>query len=102
MRWVIEFSEEVRDWYVRLTPTGQAATDRILERLASQGNMLHYQVHVADRYNWDGNKATTILGMTITDKQLQELHQTGLAQEYDLVGESSVRTESNNYEAKPK
>ncbi|WP_232023026.1 hypothetical protein [Actinomyces viscosus] len=60
-----------------------------------------YQVHVADRYNWDGNKATEILGMKVTDKQLQELHQTGLAQEYDLVGESSVRGKSGDYEPKP-
>lgn len=40
MRWAIEFSEEVRLWYVALTPTGKASTDRVLERLASQGNML--------------------------------------------------------------
>jgi len=50
-----------------------------------------YRVHVADRYNWDGNKETKIFGVTITDKQLQELHQAGIAQEYDLVGESSVQ-----------
>lgn len=40
VRWVVEFSEEVRAWYVQLTPAGKAATDRILERLAAQGNML--------------------------------------------------------------
>ena len=32
-----------------------------------------------------------IFNQKITDKQLQELHQAGLAQEYDLVGESSVQ-----------
>lgn len=48
-----------------------------------------YRVHTADRYNWDGTKSTKIVGVPITDKQLQELHQAGLAQEYDLVGESS-------------
>jgi hypothetical protein len=51
-----------------------------------------YRVHVADRYNWDGNKSTNILGFTITDKQLQRLHAVGLAKEYDLSGESSVRS----------
>ena len=40
MRWVVEFSEEVRGWYAGLSPAGKAATDRIIERLASQGNML--------------------------------------------------------------
>ena len=40
VRWSIEFSEEVRTWYAGLTPAGKASTDRILERLASQGNML--------------------------------------------------------------
>ena len=48
-----------------------------------------YRVHTADRYNWDGTKSTKIVGVPITDKQLQELHRAGLAQEYDLVGESS-------------
>ncbi len=50
-----------------------------------------YRVHTADRYNWDGDKSTHIFGREITDKQLQELHRAGLAQEYDLVGESSVQ-----------
>lgn len=51
-----------------------------------------YQVHTADRYNWDGNKKTGIGPLTVTDKQLQELHRAGIAQEYDLVGESTIRT----------
>ena len=50
-----------------------------------------YRAHTADRYNWDGDKSTEIFGMTITDKELQELHRAGLAQEYDMSGESSVR-----------
>jgi hypothetical protein len=32
-------SEEVRAWYAGLTPSGRAVTDRVLERLASQGFM---------------------------------------------------------------
>ena len=51
-----------------------------------------YRVHMADRYNWDGNKSTNILGMNITDAELQELHRADIAQEYDLTGESSVRS----------
>ena len=60
----------------------------------------NYRTHVADRYNWDGSKSTTIFGITITDKQLQRLHQTGLAQEYDLSGESSVSSGSGTVEVK--
>jgi hypothetical protein len=40
VRWVVEFTEEIRVWYVGLTPAGKAAADRSLERLATQGNML--------------------------------------------------------------
>ncbi|WP_258522151.1 hypothetical protein [Actinomyces sp. Z5] len=49
-----------------------------------------YRVHVADRYNWDGNKSTQIGPFDVSDSQLQELHRAGLAQEYDMSGESSV------------
>lgn len=40
MRWRVDLSDEVRDWYVSLSPRGKAATDRILERLESQGSRL--------------------------------------------------------------
>ena len=40
MRWTVEFSDEVRDWYLALTPTGKATADRIIERLACTGNLL--------------------------------------------------------------
>lgn len=49
-----------------------------------------YRVHVADRYNWDEGKTTKVGNMKIDDSQMQALHQAGLAQEYDLVGMSSV------------
>jgi hypothetical protein len=37
---VIELSEEVRVWYVSLSPSGKATTDRILARLEAQGHLL--------------------------------------------------------------
>lgn len=40
MQWTVEFSEEVRTWYVALTPEGKAATRRILTRLEVQGHLL--------------------------------------------------------------
>ena len=45
---------------------------------------------MADRYNWDEGKTTKVGNMKIDDSQMQALHQAGLAQEYDLVGMSSV------------
>lgn len=40
MQWVVEFSDEVRAWYVALSPEGKAATQRIVSRLEAQGHML--------------------------------------------------------------
>jgi hypothetical protein len=57
----------------------------------------NYRVHVADRYNWDGDKSTQIFGMTVTDAQLQELHRASLAQEYDLAGQSSIKKGSGEW-----
>ncbi len=51
-----------------------------------------YKVHVADRYNWDGSKSTQIGPITVGDKQLQEFHKAGIAKEFDLVGESEVKS----------
>lgn len=53
-------------------------------------------VSTYDRYNWDGSKATEILGQTITDEQLAELHRAGIAQEYDLYGTSSTSSSSGS------
>ena len=52
---------------------------------------------MADRYNWDGDKSTQIFGMTVTDAQLQELHRAGLAQEYYLAGQSSIKRGSGEW-----
>jgi hypothetical protein len=60
---------------------------------ASPGGSWTYEqttaVSTYDRYNWDGSKATEILGQTVTDEQLGELHRAGIAQEYDLYGTSA-------------
>lgn len=40
MRWSVEFSDEVRDWYVALSPEGKAATQRIVTLLEDHGHML--------------------------------------------------------------
>ncbi|WP_224282851.1 hypothetical protein [Streptomyces sp. LS1784] len=51
-----------------------------------------YQVNVWDRYNWDEGKSTNIGPTNITDDDMAKLHQTGLAQEYDISGRSTPMT----------
>lgn len=51
---------------------------------------LDYQVNVWDRYNWDDNTSFEIAGVTVSGAQMQGLHQTGLAQEFNMHGRSST------------
>ncbi|MFF2143740.1 hypothetical protein [Kitasatospora sp. NPDC058190] len=52
-----------------------------------------YQTQVRDRYNWDSGKATDVPGVgRVTDDDIQRLHRTGLAQEFDMGGTSKTRT----------
>ena len=91
--WQDEYAEksENANWYYA-TGGYQHATAGTITVYPDGSYTYKYQVHTADRYNWDGNKKTGIGPLTVTDKQLQELHRAGIAQEFDLVGESSVRT----------
>ncbi|WP_327726888.1 hypothetical protein OG250_05655 [Streptomyces sp. NBC_00487] len=52
---------------------------------------LDYQVNAWDRYNWDEGKGVTIGPLSIPDGQPARLHTTGLAQEFDMQGSSSVK-----------
>ncbi|TDC12564.1 hypothetical protein E1265_29645 [Streptomyces sp. 8K308] len=52
---------------------------------------LDYQVNVWDRYNWDDDKVAKIGWMTFDNADIGRLHSTGLAQDYDVRGRSSVR-----------
>ncbi|MFI6724721.1 hypothetical protein NRF20_11205 [Streptomyces sp. R-74717] len=52
---------------------------------------LDYQANAWDRYNWDEGKAVDIGPLHIPDGQMARLHTTGLAQEYDMQGSSSVK-----------
>ncbi|WP_125616341.1 type II toxin-antitoxin system RelE/ParE family toxin [Specibacter cremeus] len=40
MGWTVSFSEEVREWYVGLSPSGKAAVRRVVTRLEQRGHML--------------------------------------------------------------
>ncbi|MFF8608221.1 hypothetical protein ACF06X_20030 [Streptomyces sp. NPDC015346] len=52
---------------------------------------LDYQVNVWDRYNFDKGKSIDIGPWNIPDEDMARLHKTGLAQEFDMRGSSSVR-----------
>ena len=91
--WQDEYAEksENANWYYA-TGGYQHATAGTITVYPDGSYTYKYQVHTADRYNWDRGKKTGIGPFTVTDKQLQELHRAGIAQEYDLVGESTIRT----------
>ena len=91
--WQDEYAEksENANWFYA-TGGYQHATAGTITVYPDGSYKYAYQVHTADRYNWDGDKKTGIGPLTIYDTELQELHRAGIAQEFDLVGESSVRT----------
>lgn len=55
------------------------------------------QLHIFDRYNWDGGKATNIEGFIITDEFMGRMHATGLAQEYEIRGSTDLPKVNNHY-----
>ena len=48
--------------------------------------ILELELKFYDRYNWDGGKSVTILGVTVTDAFMQKFHRQGLAKEFDMNG----------------
>ncbi|MGW4051123.1 hypothetical protein ACWENA_09860 [Streptomyces sp. NPDC004779] len=57
---------------------------------------LDYQANAWDRYNWDESKGRTInlpwgSEIGVPDGQMARLHTTGIAQEFDMAGSSSVK-----------
>jgi len=59
---------------------------------------VRHQLHVFDRYNWDEKKSVTIGPVTVTDKTLQALHESGIAREYDIRGSSNIIQFTYRYE----
>lgn len=53
-------------------------------------------VHLRDHYNWDGEKATQIGPLTVTDEELAAMHRAGLAQEFTATGVSSSRQQEGS------
>lgn len=78
-----------QDWFFAVGGFSYAHTASIRVGPDADGNpiiRIEAQRHVFDRYNWDEGKSVTIAGITVRDEQLGRLHETGLAQEYEVRG----------------
>lgn len=87
---------ESEDWYyamggVQYAVTG-VATVYPPDRAGGEPKIdMRYQVHVFDRYNWDGGKSTEIGPIAITDKKMAEMHRAGVAQEFNISGSTETK-----------
>ncbi|WP_086826734.1 hypothetical protein [Streptomyces sp. NRRL B-24572] len=83
------------NWFYAVGSTRANVTGVVTVVPDADGNPkvgLDYQANAWDRYNWDENKGVDIFGvMDIPDGQMARLHTTGLAQEFDMSGSSSVK-----------
>lgn len=87
------------DWFYAMGGIQHSVTGTVVVQPGDPPTAeVSYQVHVFDRYNWDGGKTTTIGPVTITDQQMGELHTAGLAQEYDIVGSTGETTYTATYD----
>ncbi|MEV6138452.1 hypothetical protein AB0L63_20800 [Nocardia sp. NPDC051990] len=81
-----------RDWYLAIGSMHVAASGVVTvhrpDDAAQPRVTVYYEIHLHDRYNWDGKKSTEIAGVTFTDRRLGALHTAGLAQEFEQYGSS--------------
>lgn len=85
---------ESQDWFLAMASVEVCATGVVTTTPADSGDPrvdLNYQVHLYDRYNWDGGKFVNLLGVTITDERMGALHTAGLAKEFHQFGTSSLK-----------
>lgn len=83
-----------RDWFLALGSMTYNQTGQVtVYPPDTPGGAWRYEVttrvNMYDQYNWDGSKATEILGHQVNDSELQRLHQVGLAREYRNQGRST-------------
>lgn len=93
------YKPENPNWYLAMGAMRWATTGVVTVRRPSNPGeapqvSVDYEVHVWDRYNWDGGKSTQIGPFTVTDETLAEMHRAGGAREFDVVGS----TETLHYE----
>lgn len=82
------------NWFYALGSFSLSQTGVIVVEPGPDGQpvvRVEYQTHLFDRYNWDAGKSVTIGPVTIEDQQLQDLHETGLAQEFDVYGSTDTQ-----------
>ncbi|MET8542138.1 hypothetical protein ABZW03_15990 [Kitasatospora sp. NPDC004799] len=89
--------ESSKDWFYAVGSFHYNTQAKIEVKPTSPGAppevTVTYQTHVRDRYNWDHKKGTDVPGVGyVTDDDIQRLHRTGLAQEFDMGGTSKPRT----------
>ncbi|WP_329115566.1 hypothetical protein [Streptomyces sp. NBC_01353] len=86
--------KEGTEWYHAINGHQQNVSGVVTVTPGDDGKpkvALDYQVNVWDRYNWDNGKGIDLGPVHIPDTDMQRLHRTGLAQEFDMRGSSSVR-----------
>lgn len=81
-----------QDWFYAIGGFSFAHTANVTVTPGPNGSAqvhIDSQLHVFDRYNWDGGKAVTIGPITVTDAQMGRLHTVGLAREFEVRGSSN-------------
>ncbi|WP_406198817.1 hypothetical protein OH807_15360 [Kitasatospora sp. NBC_01560] len=85
------------NWFTAIGSQACVVSGLVTVKPGSNGEpvvSMQYQVNVWDRYNWDPGKSTDIAGTNITDSDMAKLHQTGMAREFDIKGNSTVSSRS--------
>ena len=92
--------KESQDWFFAVGGFSYAQTADVIVTPNPDGTAnvsIQHQLHVFDRYNWDKGKGVDIMGIRIGDEQLGQLHESGVAQEYEVWGKSSPQQHTYDY-----
>ncbi|MFJ3226387.1 hypothetical protein ACIPJS_23950 [Streptomyces sp. NPDC086783] len=85
--------EDDANWFYAVGGANTNVTGVVTAVPDANGNPrigIDYQANVWDRYNWDEGKGVNVGPLDIPDGEMAKLHRTGLAQEFDMAGSSSV------------
>ena len=80
---------ENKNWFYAIggySTWGKGDATVTVDAAGQRSYTLSFEYRFYDRYNWDGGKSVTILGITVTDAFMAEFHKQGLAQEFDCFG----------------
>ncbi|MEC7241055.1 MAG: DUF4157 domain-containing protein, partial [Myxococcota bacterium] len=106
---IYAYKEDSMDWFFATggfthwwSASAHYTPDEGTQQYNETGSLtLFVRLHYFDVYNWDKGKSVTlpVIGVTIEDEVLQELHQCGIAKEFDRHGTTSDRVFERRYEA---